>query len=287
MVALLVIVIAAYFIAPIVKSPDESLLDTSPAAVQPRMLTAVIGLALALGAAYATRETLDWNVGSREVVLMVVGALIYGVFGWMFNGQTFNLPSVSQVSLRPAVVFPAFFGFMFGPAVGFMTGAAGNIVGDLFVGTVSPHWSVANGLIGLIAGMARVMLDEKQSLNVATAIAGIGGIVAAAFFLANPDTQLSFLMGLSVLIGAGLAIALRFAFPNRQEWALAALWGSAGVVVGPGLASMAGIWVNGYTLSEVVLGEFIPAAGPSLIALAILLPILIVVYNSVQEATNE
>src|SRR3970282_1539066 len=111
LVALLVIVIAAYFIAPIVKSPDESLLDTSPAAVQPRMLTAVIGLALVLGAAYATRETLDWNVGSREVVLLVVGALIYGVFGWMFNGKTFNLPSVSQVSLRPAVVFPAFFGF--------------------------------------------------------------------------------------------------------------------------------------------------------------------------------
>lgn len=287
MIVLVVMVVAAYFIAPIVKSPDESLLDTSPAAVQPRLVAAVIGLALVLGTAYATRETLDWNVGSREVVLMVVGALIYGVFGWMFNGQTFNLPSVSQVSLRPAAVFPAFFGFMFGPAVGFMTGAAGNIVGDLFVGNVSPHWSVANGLIGLIAGMARVMLDEKRSLNVATAIAGIGGVVAAAFFFANPGTQLSSLMGLSVLIGAGLAIALRFAFPNRQEWALAALWGSAGVIVGPGLASIASIWVNGSTWSEAVVGEFIPAAGPSLIALAILLPILMVIYNSVQEPTSE
>ncbi|MEK7784675.1 MAG: ECF transporter S component [Chloroflexota bacterium] len=283
----MVIVIAAYFIAPIVKSPDEPLLDTGPTAVQPRMVAAIIGIVLVLGAAYATRETLDWNVGSREVVLMVVGALVHGVFVWMFNGQTFNLPSVSQVTLRPAAVFPAFFGFMFGPAVGFMAGAAGNIVGDLFVGTVSPHWSVANGLIGLIAGMAKAILDEKRSLNVATAIAGIGGIVAAAFFLAAPATQLSFLMGLSVLIGAGLAIALRFAFPNRQEWALATLWGSAGVIVGPGLASIADIWVNGSTLSEAVVGEFIPAAGPSLIALAILLPILMVIYDSVQEPTDK
>jgi hypothetical protein len=122
---------------------------------------------------------------------------------------------------------------------------------------------------------------------VGAAIAGIGGVVAAAFYFASPDTQLSFLMGLSVLIGAGLAIALRFAFPNRQEWALAAVWGSAGVVVGPGLASMAGIWVNGYTLSEAVVEAFIPAAGPSLIALAILLPILMVIYNSVQESPSK
>jgi uncharacterized membrane protein len=286
LIVLAAIVIAAYFVAPIARSPDESGLDTSPAAVQPRLLSAAIGLILVFGTAYATRETLDWNVGSREVVLMVVGALVYGVFSWLFNGQTFTLPEVSQVTLRPAAVFPAFFGFMFGPAVGFMTGAAGNVVGDLFVGNVSPHWSVANGLIGLIAGMAKVLDDEQQSFNVATAIAGIGGVVAAAFYFASPNTQLSLLMGLSVLAGAGLTIALRFAFPNRQEWALAAVWGSAGVIVGLGLAAIADIWVNGYTLSEAVVEEFIPAAGPGLIALAILLPILMIIYNSAQEPTQ-
>lgn len=287
LVALLVLIIAAYFIAPVVKSLDESLLDTSPAAVQPRLLAAVIGLVLVLGAAYAAGETLDWTVGSRQMVLMIVGAIVYGVVSWLFNGQTFSLPALSQVTLKPAIIVPAFFGFMFGPAVGFMTGAAGLIVGDLFMGTVAPHWAVGNGVIGLAAGMATLMSDEKQSLNVATAVAGAGGLIAAAFFFANPATSLSFFMGLSVLVGVGFAIALRFAFPNRPGWALAALWGSVGVIIGLGLASIADIWLNGATLAGTIEGEFIPAAGPSLIALAILLPIVIVVYNSVQEPTDK
>lgn len=283
LVALLALVVVAYFIASVIKSQDESLLDISPAAVQPRVLTAIIGLMLVLGVAYATAESLDWTVGSRQIVLMVVGAIVYGVLAWLFNGQTFTLPSFSQVTLKPALVVPVFFGFMFGPAVGFMTGAAGTIVGELFAGLVSPHWAVAHGIVGLVAGMATLMSDEKQSLDVATAITGAGGLIATAFFFASPATQLSFLMGLSVLIGAGLAIALRFAFPNRQQWALATLWGSVGVIVGLGLTAVADTWLIGVTLAETIEREFIPAAGPGLIALAILLPIVIVVYDLVQE----
>ena len=287
LVVLAVMLIAAYFIAPVIKSPDESLLDTSPAAVQPRVLTAVIGLVLVLGVAYATRESLNWAVGSRQIVLMVVGAIVYGVFAWLFNGQTFTLPALSQVTLEPALVVPAFFGFMFGPAVGFMTGAAGYVVSELFVGLVSPHWAVAHGVIGLVAGMANLMSNERQSLDAATAIAGVGGLIAAAFFFASPATSLSFFMGLSVLVGVGLAIALRFAFPNRQGWALATLWGSTGVIVGLGFASVADVWLTGVTLAEAIEGEFIPAAGPGLISLAILLPIVMIVYDMVQEPTSE
>ena len=43
-------------------------------------------------------------------------------------------PSVSQVALRPAIAIPMFFGYAFGPVVGFFTGAVGNMFGDALTG---------------------------------------------------------------------------------------------------------------------------------------------------------
>ena len=54
-----------------------------------------------------------WEVGTRQVVYMAIGAALYGVFNWIFN--TIPMPSVSQVALRPSVCIPIFFGYVFGP----------------------------------------------------------------------------------------------------------------------------------------------------------------------------
>ena len=52
-------------------------------------------------------------------------------------------PRVSQVSLRPAIAIPMFFGYAFGPVVGFFTGAVGNMFGDALTGFgLSPQWSI-------------------------------------------------------------------------------------------------------------------------------------------------
>jgi hypothetical protein len=295
-VVLILLMMAAYFVAPTIKDPAESLLDTAPATVQLRFLFAVVGGLLALGVGYATRENEAWIVTSRQVVLMIVGALLYGVFSWLFNGVTFAMPAISQVSLRPAIVFPAFFGYMFGPVVGLVAGAAGNLIGDLFIGTVSPHWSMANGLIGLAAGLAMMLEEESQEqlLNVGMGIALAGGVAATAIYFTQPNAQfapppegirisMSLFMGVSVLVGGIMVAALRFVFPNRPGWAVAALWGGVGVIIALALAALADVWVNGYLWTEAILGEFIPAAGPNLIALAILIPLLMIAYHSVQE----
>ena len=295
-VVLILLMMAAYFVAPIIKDPSESLLDTTPATVQLRFVFAVVGAVLALGVGYATHEDKAWIVTSRQVVLMVIGALLYGVFSWLFNGLTFSIPAISQVSLRPAIVFPVFFGYMFGPVVGFVAGVGGNVVGDLFIGTVSPHWSMANGLIGLAAGLAMMFEEEAQEqlLNVGMGIALVGGVATAAIYFAQPNAQfapppdfirtsMTLFMGISVLIGAIMVAALRFVFPNRPGWAAAALWGGAGVIVGLALAAIADVWVKGYLWTEAILGEFIPAAGPNLIALAILIPLLMIAYHSMQQ----
>jgi hypothetical protein len=125
-------------------------------------------------------------------------------------------------------------------------------------------------------------------------VAGLGGLLGAAVFLANsgstvalpPDsvpTPPSLFLGLSVLVGCGLAIAVRFAFPNRPQWAEAAVWGAVGNVVGLLLAALADVWVNQSAFQDVVVGKFIPAAGPNIIALAILAPLLMAVYAAAQQ----
>jgi energy-coupling factor transport system substrate-specific component len=297
LLVLLALTLLAYFAAPIIKPVEESGLDTSPSAMGLRFLFMALGALAVLGVCFATRENPAWEVNAQKIVYMVIGSVIYGVFAWMFNGSTFNIPALSQVSLRPAVVLPVFFGFMFGPSVGFMVGAGGNLVGDLFIGTVSPHWTMANGLIGLFAGMPALFDDQRQSIDVGTVIAAIGAVVAGGFFLANPGTTfqptptsapttLSLFMGLSVVVGCGLAIAVRFAFPNRPQWAEAVVWGAAGNVVALFLASIADIWVNQYTLIDTAVGQFIPTSGPNIIAVAILVPLLLAAYAASQQPEN-
>ncbi len=75
-----------------------------------------------------------WEVGTREVVYMAIGAALYAIFSYLFNGTVFVVPSVSQVALRPAIAIPMFFGYAFGPVVGFFTGAVGNMFGDALTG---------------------------------------------------------------------------------------------------------------------------------------------------------
>lgn len=106
-----------------------------------------------------------WKIGTREVVMMALGAALYGLLSWAFN--TIPVPSVSLVALRPVVAIPIFFGVAFGPAVGFFAGAVGNILGDALTGWgVYPVWDLANGLMGLIPGLAAMYFTRQRRANV-------------------------------------------------------------------------------------------------------------------------
>ena len=65
-----------------------------------------------------------------------------------------QLPSAGNVSFRPAVAIPLFFGIAFGPIVGFIAGFLGNIISDLISGYgFWVWWDIGNGLMGLVAGL--------------------------------------------------------------------------------------------------------------------------------------
>ncbi len=93
-----------------------------------------------------------WSFGTREVVYAAIGAALYAVVSYLTN--FLQIPSAGNVSFRPGVVIPIFFGVAFGPLVGFISGFLGNILGDLLSGYGFWFWwDLGNGLMGLIPGL--------------------------------------------------------------------------------------------------------------------------------------
>jgi uncharacterized membrane protein len=239
---------------------------------------------------FATAANEAWEVGTREVVYMAIGAALFGVLTWWAN--TLALPSVSLVSLRPTVCLPIFFGFVFGPVVGFFTGAVGNIIGDFLTGWgVYPAWDIANGFMGFIPGLILLFADKKRGLNALTIAVGVLVVIAMAIILINPviphpwtgeETDFG-LWAWLFLIGGVVVIAGRFLLEQAGvELAAVNIWGTLGIILGIGFASIADIWINGYSFFVAMVGEFAPAAGSNILNAMILTPILLAAYRAVQ-----
>jgi energy-coupling factor transport system substrate-specific component len=134
-----------------------------------------------------------WEVSSRTIVYSAIGAALYGI---LLVAQL-PIPG-STVSVRPAFALVPFFGYAFGPVVGFFTGLVGNAIGDQISGwgaLTSWNWSLANGLVGLIAGLAPMYLVQWVSGNIRQraiggAVAGAVGVVIGFLFVFS-DTVIS------------------------------------------------------------------------------------------------
>ncbi len=264
-----------------------------------------IGLLIVFIVYLLTRQSQIWEVGTREVVYMAIGAALYAVLSFLFNGTVFAVPSVSQVALRPAVAIPMFFGFAFGPSVGFFTGAVGNMFGDALTGFgLSPQWSVGNGLIGMVAGMTLLFKDRQKGINTVLVVSFILALLATLVFFLNRnvpnmmffdpeagifgDATISWFAGLSAIVGFLLVVGIRFTavFNKNPEVTAAVAWSLLGNFIGIGFAAISDIWINGYPPAVAIVGEFLPAAGPNSIFAAILVPLLVVAYSSVQRQTG-
>lgn len=193
-----------------------------------------------------------------------------------------------------------FFGYAFGPVVGFFTGAVGNMFGDALTGFgLSPQWSIGNGLVGFIAGLPLLFSDKKKSIDtvlwVSFALALLGAVVYylnrnlpnMLFFDPEAgifgDATITLFAGISILVGFVLVLIVRYAFRENTDVAAAVTWGMLGNILGIGFAAISDIWINGFSFAAAIVGEFLPAAGPNLIFAAILVPILVGAYAAVQR----
>jgi uncharacterized membrane protein len=268
-----------------------------------RFVFVIVGLLIAFAIYYATRESPIWEVGTRQVVWMAIGAALYAVFSWLFNGTVFVVPSISQVALRPAIAIPMFFGYAFGPVVGFFTGAVGNMFGDALTGFgLSPQWSIGNGLIGFISGLWMLFRDRRQSMNTVLWVGGILALLTAVLYFLNRnqanmlffdpennvfgDAPISPFAGIAIIIGFLLILGVRYFFSSNENIAAAVTWAMLGNILGLLFASLSDIWINGLTLPATIVGQFLPAAGPNLIFAAILVPLLVSAYASVQRQSG-
>lgn len=133
-----------------------------------------------------------WAIGVRQIVFMALGAALYA--GVSYATNTLQLPGASNVSLRPGIVIPVFFGAVFGPWVGLFTGGVGNLINDLLTGPIYWNWDVGNGLIGFIAGLAMFLTwgRYRSARNIAIAeVFGVVGIIIGLAFAAYSDIWVS------------------------------------------------------------------------------------------------
>jgi uncharacterized membrane protein len=298
LLAVLVLFLLVVWLGPTL-NPDLQLDETALL----RFVFVAIGLLIVFLVYWATRSNNAWRVGTREVVYMAIGAALYAVFSYLFNGTVFAVPSVSQVALRPAISIPMFFGYAFGPVVGFFTGAVGNMFGDALTGFgLSPQWSVANGLVGMISGMAALYMDKKKAMNTVLYISAALAAVATLLWIFNRDLSnmmffdpeagifgdatISVFAGVSAVVGFVLVVAVRLIFKDNIDLASAVIWSMLGNFIGIGFAAVSDIWINGFSPTVAIVGEFLPAAGPNMIFAAILVPLLVGAYNSVQRQTG-
>lgn len=124
-----------------------------------------------------------WAFGTREVVYGAIGAALYGVFSWATN--IFPLPAAGNITFRPAIAVLIFFGVAYGPWVGLLAGAIGNTLGDALSGWgFYWNWSLGNGLMGLVAGLAMPMINDFKARAdiIKGVIWGLIGIAAGMLF---------------------------------------------------------------------------------------------------------
>jgi energy-coupling factor transport system substrate-specific component len=134
------------------------------------------------------------SVNRPVVVRGMVGAMLYAGLGFL----SFQVPSAANASSLLALAIIPFFGIQFGSVAGFLTGALGNALLEQLHGggfTLFWNWTIADGLVGMMAGQMGVYVLEYASASQRVIRVAVIGVLAAVAGLAFTVTD--------VLMGSG------------------------------------------------------------------------------------
>jgi energy-coupling factor transport system substrate-specific component len=124
-----------------------------------------------------------WEFGTRQVVYGAIGAALYGALSLLTN--LVPLPAAGNITFRPAVAVLIFFGIAYGPWVGLIAGFVGNTLGDALAGWgFYWNWSVGNGLMGMIPGLAMAAINDFRGRGdiIKAVLWGVAGIAVGMLF---------------------------------------------------------------------------------------------------------
>ena len=156
-----------------------------------------------------------------QLIAMVVGASLYAAAGYFsFVAQ---VPGTDGVYIRPAFAILPFFGIVFGPIVGFVTGFAGNMAADQATGygfLTAPWWHIATGMVGLVAAL---MVGRLRSNHL-----WIENRIELAAAVGVCATVIGFAMVFGEVLTAGLA----FGDVLATEFLPAVVWNGLTTTIG-------------------------------------------------------
>ncbi|WP_412495418.1 ECF-type riboflavin transporter substrate-binding protein [Vibrio cyclitrophicus] len=98
------------------------------------------------------------NFSAKTVVVIAIGAALYGIGGL----PMFGVPVFANTTLKPAMAVLALFSVLFGPIVGFLVGFIGHWVTDLFAGWgVWLTWVLGSGIVGMVIGLFPIITKNR------------------------------------------------------------------------------------------------------------------------------
>lgn len=140
----------------------------------------------------------------RKLLWAVAAGVVYGVCNYF--SSKFHPPGCRFIEFRPQVAVLMYAGLVHGPWAGFVAGCLGDSLGYAIQGLGFNHawnWSVGNGFIGMIPGLAPIL--GVTFVRTIRQFALLLGLVLAAsslpiFFAAGLDKSLTFSESLYSLI---------------------------------------------------------------------------------------
>lgn len=214
-----------------------------------------------------------WSIDVSHIVAMIIGAMLFGLLShmvayWHFYTSGSNF--LNDGFALPAIVISLFFGALFGPWVGAVTGGLGAFIGDyifmFYLDHIANHTILSNGI--------------WHGSPLANVFIWIG-------FTMRSDTDWAWILS-NALIGfiAGLAmLGTRGRYVTLARVALAELLAVIGVLAGLGLLIVSKAWYSGLPYNNFIhfsstdlfnigLAHIIlPTLALSLTALSFLLPL--------------
>jgi energy-coupling factor transport system substrate-specific component len=166
------------------------------------------------------------SVKGPVVVRGMVGATLHGGLGFL----SFEVPSAANASSLLALAIIPFFGIQFGAVAGFLTGALGNALLEQLHGgglTLFWDWTIADGLVGMMAGLMGLYVLEYASASQRVIRVAVIGVLAAVVGLTFTVTDV--LMGsgfldwlstsyLPAVSGNGVAVLMLLPLLDQVWW---------------------------------------------------------------------